>query len=479
MSDPAVLEITSDPNGIFSVSGLALLADPDATAGSYPVSYRVSRNGRVLLERSDTITVSASPYKAANAAGGAGWPGALLDFSGDHYRLTANADIENASADAIWYPAPAVDFSDVVSFTRAGAATYIDAAGVIRIAAADQPRFDYTHGLRGILLEGPATGLFGGETNPRLTTLGSVTTTNEATPFGDLVNGIRVASTGNPAGTTRYGRDVSLLAGAKLSLVWCLAVGTSGHAKAGIINSTTGQRLDLIVDFNAGSITVDTATVGAVTSTNLRQLNGAVLLEVALTLANPSSYLQINAGPYSAVAGEDVVLYAMQALSGEASSIIHNTTASLVARPADRAQLSEPVAALLRRGEATVLMQGKGAYGASGRLMGGAAGTRLLGLNAAQSAIVAGNATTLSLGAVTVPLPSFGAAFGYDGSGKRGSFNGGGVVIDATTMNADRTEAHLGRDNGGNFASGWYSQLVIWPFLMTNADLQARAAAYA
>lgn len=81
-----ILEITSDPNGVFSVSGLDILIDPNVTAGSYPVSYRVLRNGHAVLDRSDTIIVSASPYKAANAAGGVGWPGALLDFSGDLYR---------------------------------------------------------------------------------------------------------------------------------------------------------------------------------------------------------------------------------------------------------------------------------------------------------------------------------------------------------------------------------------------------------
>jgi hypothetical protein len=49
-----------------------------------------------------------------------------------------------------------------VSFTRAGTATYFDAAGVLRTAAADQPRFDHdpvTKAPKGLLIEGSRTNL--------------------------------------------------------------------------------------------------------------------------------------------------------------------------------------------------------------------------------------------------------------------------------------------------------------------------------
>ncbi|MEO2040046.1 MAG: hypothetical protein ABGW90_15345, partial [Martelella sp.] len=49
--------------------------------------------------------------------------------------------------------------SDAITFTRAGTATYVGSDGLIKTAAIDQPRFDYSTGRRGLLLEGPATNL--------------------------------------------------------------------------------------------------------------------------------------------------------------------------------------------------------------------------------------------------------------------------------------------------------------------------------
>lgn len=53
-------------------------------------------------------------------------------------------------------------FAEMLTFTRAGTATYFDANGVMQTAAADQPRFDYdpiTLACKGLLIEGGRTNL--------------------------------------------------------------------------------------------------------------------------------------------------------------------------------------------------------------------------------------------------------------------------------------------------------------------------------
>ncbi|MAU22534.1 MAG: hypothetical protein CMH13_18725 [Martelella sp.] len=450
-----VLEITSDPNGIFSASGLSLLADPDATAGSYPVSYRVLRNGRVLLERSDTITVSASPYKAANAAGGAGWPGALLDFSGDHYRLTANADIENASAEAIWYPAPSVGFSDVVTFTRAGAATYIDANGFLQVAASGAPRFDNSTGRRGLLLEPSATNLCVNK-NVSLLEAGANTIVTpmpgEIGPDGVTGNVYRVQL---PAEGNTFVRLANVVGGSQTAVSAYVKQYDPGSRQFAFgFDGSVNNLFEATTDW-ARYESTGTAGVGSIALVN------------NISFAVSDTY------------ASDILVAFPQVEAGSRATSYIPTSGSAVTRPADRAQLSEPVAALLRRSEASIVIQGEGVLGASGRLIGGAAGTRLLGFDAGQTAIVAGNAATLSLGAVSTPLPSFGVAVGYHGAGKRGSYNGDSVLADTVAIDADLTAALIGRDSAGNFARGWYYQLVIWPFRMTDADLQTRALPYA
>lgn len=161
--------------------------------------------------------------------------------------------------------------------------------------------------------------------------------------------------------------------------------------------------------------------------------------------------------------------------SGANPSSYIPTAGSAVTRPADNAQLTETVAALLREGAVSVLVQGQDLSGTDGRFIGGSAGTRLMGLNGAENAIIAGSSATLPVSPTSVPTTKFGFSLAYDASGKRGSYNGSAVVNDAAAMDADLTTAFVGRDSIGNFANGRYDQIVIWPFRMIDSDLQSKS----
>ncbi len=90
------------------------------------------------------------------------WPqgvAAALDFRRDIYALPDVADVGSATAPEL-SRLRLVQFSDAISMSRASAATYVDAAGMIHTAAVDEPRFDWSHGKRQLLSERDAINLF-------------------------------------------------------------------------------------------------------------------------------------------------------------------------------------------------------------------------------------------------------------------------------------------------------------------------------
>ena len=144
-----------------------------------------------------------------------------------------------------------------------------------------------------------------------------------------------------------------------------------------------------------------------------------------------------------------------------------------------RVGLAEPVAALLRRGEASVLVQGEDiSYpGSFGAILSGP-------LNA--SYVIAVNQNVLAgwpalvVAPVSLPLNDFGMTVGWVADSFKAAYNGGTVKTRAGTQEAAFSSAYIGRSATTDvFARGWYYQLAIWPFCMADADLQAKAVAYA
>lgn len=348
-------------------------------------------------------------------------------------------------------------FADMITFTRAGTATFIDANGFLQVAAVDQPRFDYTNGRRQLLLEGSATNLV----------LNSV---NGWGSFGGEV----IVETGidDPAGTLTA-RRVTAVNGTLKRIVSSCQAPTSG------VEYTLSVWLRLV---DGGANIYNPTDKQIVDISDQLELNEWVrVLVTAEAVDTPADSLQVRLKENSII---DVWAAQLEAGAYMTSCIL--TEGTTVTRPADKAQLAEPVAALLRGGEVSVLLQGQlvGPFengrlisANSGWLLGqqGTAGDRINAYN--------GAAATIADLPVGTTRDGFGAAVSSDGSGTRLAANASSVAYNPAATKSSYggfTAPLLGRSaSGPYFSPGWYDQLVIWPFRMTDADLQAKAVPYA
>lgn len=388
-------------------------------------------------------------------------PAALLDFTGNRYAISDIPVADIASADlAALTSISRKPIKDVLTFTRAGTATYVDVDGLLKTAAANQPRFDYTHGKRQLLLEGPATNLvrYSSLRTPDWSTSGTVHTQGTSTDrFGApasiielddgalflAVNGLTVGATYTITIWIRTPNEDHV--GRRLS-VRKPGVGTGGEATAFTVSSEWRR--------------VIVTGVAALQGYNFLIGNRRA---VELTYDGPTSFIaniQLEAGP-------------------TATSFIP-TNGTMVTRAADQARLAEPVAALLRRGTASVLLQGEAVHGPSGRLLSGSLTTDFILAITSDSQRIAGGYPLLNIGtSVAPPLPSFGLSVGWDGTMMTGSYQGGSVQSRSGTQEAGLSSLYLGRNASGSFAFGWFDQLAIWPFRMTDEELRRLAVPHA
>ena len=432
-----------------------------------------------------------APVYLATAADGSNQhgPAAILDLRQDRFALSGvpAGDVPLASTAALT-ALSARQLTDILGFTRAGSATYIDADGLLQLAAADQPRFDYTHGRRQLLLEGPATNLLtysNDLTNAAWLKTRVSAAKAETGPSGAPDDACAIVAAPE-AGSHYIYRPVTFSA---QPYTLTLRVKYAGH-RWFYIRLYDGSNLPLasfdLLNGVAGN------TSGAVARTMTADGNGFYKITVTATMAAGTGnvLLGLNATDAAGIDGwtptgaEKVIVHGTQLETGSHSTSYIPTAGTTVTRPADRAQLTEPVAALLRREEASVLVQGEGISGSSpftgGRLLSGPDGSDAVYLLNTLGTSINAASPVMELATVAAPLPGFGIAAGWDGSTLSGSYNAGAVQSRSGMQEAVLSTAYLGRNETAiAFAAGWYDQLMIWPFRMTDADLQAKAVAYA
>lgn len=439
-----------------------------------------------------------SSYLAVDKAGSGIWPpGLVASFRTGQYALTglgpaaipaaAVGDITRLSTTSL---------AALFNFSRAGEATYVGADGVLATAPTDALRFDFTNGRRQLLLEGPSTNAV--RNNTMVGATAGVVGSGGAIPTNWTASGNgltrTVVGTGTTAGidyldirfqgttTDSSGamlgfegqQDIAALTGERWSVSSYVAL------VAGSLAAASSFRLILREGTSSGAFVTQS------TSADLKAQMGSTIKRLAhsATLAGgaTTAYLQprLSISATSGTALDFTLRVGLPQCEKQAvpTSVIR-TSGTALARATDDCRLGSAANALIGRSAAGVLVKGSGAWGGSGALLGGATGTRILAFNAGQTSLGIGNASPLVInGSVTAPLPNFGIAGGWDGSGRAGSYNGGAAASDGSVMDADLSAVRLGRNDGTTaFASGWYDELAIYPFRPANTALASLSPA--
>ena len=393
---------------------------------------------------------ASAAYRAVDANSGQTLtPAAIMDFSGNRYaRLIQETGMREST------------LAEMITFTRAGTATYVGADGLIETAAVDQPRIDYSTGRRGLLLEGSATNLL-----------------QYSDDFSNAawIKQNEVAMTPNyaaaPDGTLTAARAVFPLG--TTSRVWQAVVSPQINTFSVWLRSNTGADQEVYLWLRKAGFgeTYNSKTVN-VTHEWQRFSVTADCTASATTGVMAMIYRSSGTSTW------DIQIWGAQLETGAVPTSYIPTGASAVTRPADKAQLAEPVAALLRGGKASVLLQGEGIYSPASY------GSMLSGPGGADYVIAVDNRIltgwpALVVTSVSQPLGAFGVTVGWDASSFRAAYNNGTVKSRSGTQTANLSSAYIGRNSGAEvFAPGLYYRLVDWEGLITDADLQAKAVAY-
>jgi hypothetical protein len=439
-----------------------------------------------------------SSYLAADKAGSGNWPpGLAASFRTGQYALTG--------LDASAIPAAAIgdvtrlsmtSLAALFTFSRASEATCVGADGNLAIAAVDVPRFDFTNGRRQLLLEGPSTNAI--RNNTMVGATAGVVGSGGALPANWTASGSGLArtivGTGMSGGvdyfdirfqgTTTDGNGAMLGFEGQQDIIaltderW--SASTYVALVAGSLAAASAFRFTLREGTSSGAFVAqnNSADLKAQLASSLKRLSYSATLAGGATTAYLQPRLLVSATSGTAL---DFTLRVglPQCEKQVAPTSVIRTSGTALARAADDCRLGSAGNAIIARSAAGLLVKGSGAWGGSGALLGGAAGTRILAFNAGQTSLGIGNTSPLVIDdSVTTPLPNFGLAGGWDGSGRAGSFGSGTPVSDASVMDADLSAVGLGRNDGtAAFASGWYDELAIYPFRPSNAALAALSAA--
>ena len=356
-------------------------------------------------------------------------------------------------------------FAEMIDFTRPGSATYVDADGMIRIAAANVPRFDHTNGRRQLLLEGPATNkVLCNNANPTdLTGIGG----SAAPAVLSVVDDTAALSAAGLSEVCASGKVYKLDNSAGTEVAFAVAAGSA--------DNTAVHSISAYLRVDAGEAYLRISEVA----------NGPRVSNTAYERITLDGHQAVENATFSVRADPGAVVYFIlpqfEQSAGTSSPIVTGG-GSAVTRPADKARLSDAVAALLQRDKASILVRFEGLTGFVGRIVGGASYYPLLGYSGTDLEV---DQTAVLASGLSQPSPRAGAAFAFDRTDDTigGSYNGNPVVTASRELLCDTAKIYLGRDENATtadrFAAGWYDQLVIWPFRMTDADLQAKAAPYA
>ncbi|OJT95467.1 MAG: hypothetical protein BGN83_04945 [Rhizobium sp. 63-7] len=409
---------------------------------------------------------------AADIAGGPAKPPAFaFDARRNACALTglAPASIAAATAAAIGDAVRPVAFADLFLFSRAGTATYLASDGTIRTAAADTARFDWSNGSRQLLVEAQVANLLLQSRNLAAspwTAVDMAAVRGQPSLFGDG-DAFRLTGASTDA---RYSQSVSVTSGQTYCFWAWMKPGTAAQSRLRAYDGANAAGYEITVSWASRTA----ASTGSGSATPFVTAFPGGYYRVGFSFAPAGTALQLQLFSGAGTVDFD----GAQLESGLSPSSYVPTTTASVTRSGDVCRFSPAGEAVLQRAAAGVVIRGQGMRGAFGAIVGGTAMSRLVGFNSTQNSIVFGASSIVTLASAAAPLPPFGVAAAWNGSGKAGCYNGATVQNTAVALDTTLTKSYLGRAESGNVSSGHYDFIALYPFRMADAALPAKAVAH-
>jgi hypothetical protein len=393
-----------------------------------------------------------------------------------------------------------MNFSDIVTFTRASAAWERRSDGKYYSVGNNVARqADYIWNgtaleKAGLLIEGARTNLvlqshrvdglspWGLVGSPVLDNTGLVALLNGKTPYR--------MTRATDSGSEFIRQTIGTFGSAPECLSAIVEAGSAAEIVLRLFDTTAGLGVSTYVfNLSTGAVTVGTQTGGTAQSAGAVKLSGAGpnggatwLCYVVGTPATSGNARQVHLYPLGGTgeAGKSAIIHNVQHEIASFPSSPILTDAAAVTRAADVATVA--TAGWFADGQAgTVLVDFKfpdSSYSVSRRVFSlqSAAPATLVGLrrNATTGLLVVSSATfVLATGAAQV-AGDYRAAIGIAGNDAAFYLNGAQVATDNTvTVPTGVATLKLGNDEGGNELFGYLKNVRYWPRRLSNAELAA------
>jgi hypothetical protein len=412
----------------------------------------------------------------------------VADFNEDRYAITTVEleDIPTASAAELKEKREAT-FDELFVFTAAStvARTYTDDEGVIKADLdVNEPRFTWINDKRQLRLENAGTNLCessqefhsGDWVHEEVT----VVINAIAAPDGTLTADKVVESTAVNPGNHRAYNSIGTVAGANSVSVYAKAAGRRKFH----MRKPDGNDADYVL-FDVISLTATDTETGPEATTTIEDVgNGWVRCSITTTsVVVNSSFVLVclhNDAGARIYTGDGVSGMYFWGGQFEASAFVTDyipTAAAAVTRAIETCRFSPVVEAILQRSAFSIIVRGQKQDG-----------VRIVGSNGSTTVIHASNPTEVGawgngsylgaqLGSGTF-AGSYGAAVGFDGTGRSLVGNQGTVATNAVPfLEAERTTWYLGRDGSGSPGNGHLDFVCGSPDRLSNATLQELAVA--
>lgn len=431
-------------------------------------------------------------------------PALIADFGQDRYAITTQsaASIPTASRGDLAVKASCT-FADIYALTRSATKTYVDASGVVQTAAINDPAFCYLNGFRELSAEEAATNLltYSKPTTGQWTAFDATADFNDTTGPTGASDACKVTSGSTSASHRIQSSSVSIVSGTRYSFSAFVKAGTVSRMQ--IAPNPFAFASNVYVNFSlsgSGAVLANGAGVLAswikplgngwfrvsVTAT-ANATDGGNALYACFINSDTATRQPVYAGNASDMFYiDDAQVEGTAASVGGGASSYIPTAGSTVTRARDVVTYSAKAEAILVRLQQTSLFRGHAFNPTNGDKFLFSNGTTkfrdaIFTKSASQVNTYSGGSDGTGVAGSGNITTGFGIALAKNLSTliRRICFNGGtvGGTVDGSSSPVSNYRLGSSPDPSEGLHT-YLAEHVVWPFRITDTDLQAKAVPY-